>query len=131
MILSTMSTVNDTDIFNKLSITVLHLHILSYSNYIQAVKKAVIGYSNDVFGSNHSPNRKRSKRRPLSIVKLFPINTYIFSLLLLLISRPYRFALMNMSLNRGIILTATTYATTDTITFTIIGNHILMTRATL
>jgi len=36
-----------------------------------------------------------------------------------------------MSLNRGIILTATTYATTDTMTFTIIGNHILMTRATL
>jgi len=55
----------------------------------------------------------------------------IFSLLLLLISIPYRFALMNMSPNRGIILTATTYATTDTMTFTIIGNHILMTRATL
>jgi hypothetical protein len=38
---------------------------------------------------------------------------------------------MNMSLNRGIILTATTYAITDIITFTMIGNHILMTRTTL
>jgi len=36
-----------------------------------------------------------------------------------------------MSLNRGIILTATTYATTDTMAFTIIGSHILMTSATL
>jgi hypothetical protein len=38
---------------------------------------------------------------------------------------------MNMSPNRGIILTATTYAITDIITFTIIGNHILMPRTTL
>jgi len=31
-----MSMVNDNDIFNKLSNTVLHLHILSHSNHIQA-----------------------------------------------------------------------------------------------